>query len=75
MATGEEEGRQSRGSQSRSNSKALLVLVHLAVPLAPGLGGGEHATLTAHVSEGSLSGTVGSSTGDTGNTGDGTTGT
>jgi hypothetical protein len=43
------------------------------VPLAPDLGRGEHATGTAHVTEGSLTGTVGSSTRDTGNTGNGTT--
>jgi hypothetical protein len=35
---------------------SLLVLVDLAVPLSPDLKGGEHATLTAHVTEGSLTG-------------------
>lgn len=75
MATGEEEGRQSRGSQSRSNSKALLVLVHLAVPAAPDLEGSKHATATAHVTIGTLARAAGSATRDTGNTGDGTTGT
>jgi len=75
VAAGLDEGGEGGGGNSRHHGEAALVLVHLPVPPAPGLGGGEHATLTAHVSEGSLSGTVGSSTGDTGNTGDGTTGT
>lgn len=51
----------------------LLALVNLDVPLPPDLGGGEHATGTAHVTEGSLTGTVSTTTGDTGNTGDGAT--
>jgi hypothetical protein len=40
------------------------------VPLAPDLGGSEHAAGTAHVTEGSLTGTVSSATRDTGDTGD-----
>lgn len=58
-------------SQIREHS--LLALVDLDVPLAPGLGGREHATGTAHVTEGSLTGTVSTTTGDTGNTGNSTT--
>jgi hypothetical protein len=42
------------------------------VPLAPDLGGSEHATGTALVTEGSLTGTVSTTTRDTGNTGDST---
>ena len=52
---------------------SLLTLVDLDVPLAPGLGRGEHATGTAHVTEGSLTSAVGTTTGDTGDTGDSTT--
>lgn len=75
VSAGHDEGGEGGGSEGRHNGETTLVLVDLPVPLAPGLGGGEHATLAAHVSEGGLSGTVGSSTGDTGNTGDGATGT
>jgi hypothetical protein len=45
------------------------------VPLAPDLGGSEHAARAAHVTERSLTGTVSSSTRDTGNTSDGTSST
>ena len=75
VSAGHNEGGEGGGSQGRDDSEAALVLVDLAVPLAPGLGGGEHATLAAHVSESGLSGTVGSSSRDTGNTGDGATST
>lgn len=52
---------------------SLLANVDLLVPLPPDLGRGEHATGTAHVTEGSLTGTVGSTTRDTRDTGDGAT--
>lgn len=52
---------------------SLLALVDLDVPLAPDLGRGEHATGTAHVTEGGLTGTVSTTTRDTRDTGDGTT--
>lgn len=45
---------QSGGSQSRADSVSALVLVDLSVPSSPDLGGGEHTTTAAHVSEGSL---------------------
>ena len=51
----------------------LLALVDLDVPLAPDLGGREHAAGTAHVTEGGLTGTVSTTTGDTGDTGDSAT--
>jgi hypothetical protein len=73
VTAGEDEGGEGSGGNSRDDSEALLVLVDLDVPLAPDLGGREHATATAHVTEGSLSGTVRSSTTDTGDTGDGAT--
>lgn len=50
-----------------------LVHVDLLVPLAPHLGGSEHATGTALVTEGSLTGTVSTTTGDTGDTSDSAT--
>jgi hypothetical protein len=43
------------------------------VPLAPDLGGSEHAAGTAHVTEGGLAGTVSTTTGDTGDTGNSAT--
>lgn len=42
------------GRKGGDGGEAALVLVHLDVPLAPDLGGREHATATAHVTEGSL---------------------
>jgi hypothetical protein len=75
MTTSENEGREGRSSESRDDGETALVLVDLDVPLAPGLGGSEHATTTAHVTERSLSRAVGTSTTDTGNTGDGATST
>ena len=51
----------------------LLALVDLDVPLAPDLGRGEHATGAAHVTEGGLTSTVGTTTRDTGDTGNSTT--
>ena len=50
-----------------------MALVDLDVPPTPDLGRGEHATGTAHVTEGSLTGTVGTTARDTGDTSDGTT--
>jgi hypothetical protein len=51
VTTSKDERREGRGSQSRHHGEAALVLVHLDVPLAPGLGRGEHATTAAHVAE------------------------
>lgn len=59
--------------QFGSSENSLLALVNLDVPLAPDLGRGEHATGTAHVTEGGLTGTVSTTTRDTGNTGDSAT--
>ena len=89
MTTGEEESRDGRSSQSRDGSKSpvrfsltvlgvedgdsLLAKVDLLVPLSPNLGRSEHATRSAHVTESGLSSTVGSSSRDTGNTGNSTT--
>jgi hypothetical protein len=51
----------------------LLSQVDLLVPLAPDLGRGEHATGSAHVTEGSLTSTVSSASRDTRNTGNSAT--
>lgn len=60
MATGEHEGCNGGGGESGCDGVALLVGVHLAVPLSPGPEGSEHSALTAHVTECSLSRAVGS---------------
>lgn len=75
VTTGQDQRGEGRGSQGRGSSETLLVLVGLDVPLAPDLGGGEHATTTAHVTESGLAGTVGTASGDTGDTGNSATGT
>lgn len=75
VATSKDEGGERRGGESRNDGEAALVLVDLDMPLAPGLGGREHATATAHVTERSLAGAVSSSTSNTGDTCDGTTST
>lgn len=59
VAAGQHQGGQGRGSQGRGDGVALLVQVDLAVPLAPHLGGGKHATTAALVAEGTLTGAVG----------------
>lgn len=61
--------------QSGRDGIAPLLEVDVAVPPPPDLGGGEHTTATAHVTEGTLARALGTTTTDTGDTGDGTTGT
>jgi len=73
VAAGHQQSGAGGGSESRGSSETLLAKVDLDVPLAPDLGGSEHTTGTALITEGSLAGTVGSSTRDTRNTGNGTT--
>jgi len=75
MATGEDKGGQGGGSQGADNGISALVHRHLAVPAAPNLGGRKHATTTTHVTESTLSRAPSTTTPDTGNTCDGTTGT
>ena len=72
VATGHNKGGDCRGGQTGSNGKAPLGDVHLAVPLPPRLGGGKHAAGATHVAKGGLSGTLGSSSVNTGDTGNGT---
>lgn len=74
MSAGEDQRSGRGGSQSGDDGVTLLVEIDLSVPSAVDLGWGEHASTTAHVSVGSLSGSVGSSSRDTWDTGDGTSG-
>jgi hypothetical protein len=72
VATSHDQRGKRRRSQGGAHGVPLLVGVDLAVPLPPGLGRVEHAASTAHVAEGSLTSTVGTTTRDTRNAGDGT---
>jgi len=56
VTSGKDKWSDSGSSQSGGNSVSLLVGVDLSVPLSPDLKWGKHATLTAHVTEGSLTG-------------------
>lgn len=73
VATGEKEGGARGGGDGRGSRETLLAKVDLLVPLAPDLGGCEHATRTAHVTVCSLTGTVSTTTGHTWDTCDGAT--
>lgn len=75
VSSGHNQSSRSAGSECGNNSKSSLVLVDLSVPSAVCLGWCEHTTSTAHVTESSLSGTVGSSSRNTGNTCNSTTST
>jgi len=55
VSSGQNEGDISGGSQSRGDGVSLLLEVDLSVPSSPGLEGREHSTLSAHVTEGTLS--------------------
>jgi len=54
---------------------SLLVDIDSLVPLSPDLERSEHSTLTAHVTEGSLTGSAGTGTTNSRNTSDGSTST
>jgi len=58
VATSLDEGCTSRSSESGRNGVSVLVNVGLSVPSSPDLERGEHATLAAHVAEGTLTGSV-----------------
>jgi hypothetical protein len=75
VTAGLDQSWEGRSSESGRSSVTALVLIDAAVPPAPDLGWGEHATLTAHVTEGTLSTSVCTTTGDTWDTGHGTAGT
>lgn len=69
VTSSEDEGWESRCSESRSDGVSLLVLVDLDVPFPPSLGRGKHSTTSAHVSESSLTGSLGTTTTDSRNSG------
>jgi len=75
VTTGHDERGDSGRSNARRNGMTTLVHIDLTVPLAPDLSGAEHGTTTAHVTEGTLSGTVGTATRGTRNTGNSATST
>jgi hypothetical protein len=54
VTAGENKGWERGSCECGDGSESALILVDLDVPFAPSLGGGEHATATAHVSKGSL---------------------
>lgn len=73
VTAGEEQSGDGRSSEGRGGSKTSLANVDLLVPLSPDLGGSEHATRTALVTESSLTSTVSTTTRDTGDTSDSAT--
>lgn len=75
VTTGHNQRRKGRSGKSSANSHSLLVKIDSSMPSSPDLGRGEHTTTSAHVTEGGLTGTVGSTSRNTRNTGDGATGT
>jgi len=75
MAAGKDEAGKSRGGECGGNSIAALIDRDLAMPATISLGGGEHATTTAHVTKSSLTGAMGTTTTNTGNTSNSATGT
>lgn len=68
VAASHDEGGHSGGGQGGGDSETTLALVHTALPAAPLASGSKHATTTAHVAKGTLAGTVGTATSDTGDT-------
>ena len=58
VASGHDERTAGSRSESRGNSVSLLVEINLSVPFSEDLERERHATLTAHVTEGTLSRTV-----------------
>lgn len=75
VTTGHDKGRKTGGGNGGSGGHSSHVKVDLSMPSSPDLGGGKESTSTAHVTEGTLSRSVGTTTTDSGDTGDGTAGT
>lgn len=65
---GHDQGGAGCGSDGGHHGVALLVHPNFAVPPSPGLGGGKHATSTAHVAKGTLAGAVSATTTHAGDT-------
>ncbi|KAH3673894.1 hypothetical protein OGATHE_001874 [Ogataea polymorpha] len=75
VASGQNQRLHSSGSNGRSSGVSLLVEIDLDVPSSPDLGWSEHTTASAHVTESSLAGSVGSATANSWDSGNGSTGT
>lgn len=75
VTSGKDKGSNSGSSNGRGSGVSLLVEVHLDVPLSPGLGGSEHSSASAHVTESGLAGSVGSGSSNSGDSGNGSTST
>jgi len=60
-----------RSSDSRGEGKSSLLDIDSSVPSSPNSGGGKHSSLSAHVSKSSLSGSRGTSSRNSRNTGNG----
>jgi len=75
MAASHNQSGNSRSSKSRNNCEALLVHVDVTVPAAESASRLEHATLADHVTEGSLTSTASTRTGNTRDTSNSTTST
>lgn len=73
VTTSHNESRDGRGGESRDDGEAALSLVHATMPAAPDLSGSEHTSTTAHVTEGSLTAAVSTSTSNTRDTRNGAT--
>uniref|UniRef100_A0A2N9F0A5 Uncharacterized protein n=1 Tax=Fagus sylvatica TaxID=28930 RepID=A0A2N9F0A5_FAGSY len=67
--------RKHKGRNSRGDGVPLEVHVNLTVPAVPDLGRSEHASTTAHVSKGSLTNTMSTTSGNTGDMRHGTSST
>jgi len=73
VTSGEDKGGDGRTGKGGGQSVSALVKRGASVPSSPDLCGGEHSSTSAHVSESSLSGSVGTTTANTGDTSDGST--
>lgn len=74
VTSGHDQSWKSRGGDGRSHGMSLLGLVGGSMPSSPGLVRGKHVTSTAHISEGTLARSAGTTTGNTGDTSDGSSG-
>ncbi|KAH3668253.1 hypothetical protein OGAPHI_002007 [Ogataea philodendri] len=75
VTSGQNKRLHSSGSNSRSSGVSLLVEIHLDVPSSPDLGWSEHTSTSAHVTESSLTRSVGSTTTNSWDSGNSSTGT
>jgi len=75
VTSGEDKRGNGGSGQSRGDGVSLLVDIDSLVPLSPDLEGSEHSTLTAHVTEGSLTRSAGTGTTNSRNTSDSSTST